>query len=233
MSFEVAAFDVAKFDAILARGLSSGVGERSGQMCIEAAICAVLDLPHDDDPGCVAPAVRAFKIKLNDGRWSSPAARAKGLRELGLAQLGSAGTITDEQFTDLLAERTIRVLIPRLFRTILVKHPDCLAAAERCEKEGTVYAAYAAYAAADAAYAAADAAYAAAYTADAARAVCAADAAYAAACAAYAAAYTACAADAARAADEYLLLSAQIALDVLAELKSPGCALLPNVGISV
>jgi hypothetical protein len=58
--FDVATFNVAKFDEILARGLSMGMGRRGGSMCIEAAICCVLDLPHGDDPGCVAAAVRGF-----------------------------------------------------------------------------------------------------------------------------------------------------------------------------
>ena len=248
--FDLAAFDVAKFDAILARGLSSGVGERSGQMCIEAAICATLDLPHADDPGCVDPVVRAFKIALNDAPWSSAAARAKGLRALGLAQLGSAGTIDGQRFVEAVAGGTIRILLPRLFRSVLAKYPDCIEAAARCEKEGTAEAAYAAKAAAKGTAEAAKATEAttAAYAAKAAEAVYAAKAAYAAyaAEAVYAATAAAkgtaeavyaatAAADAARAADadEYLLLSAQIALGVLAELKSPGCALLPDVGVSI
>lgn len=67
---------IPKFDAILARGLCRGVGDREGQMSIEAAICAALDLPHGDEPEYVASAVRSFKITLNDSNWSSPEARA-------------------------------------------------------------------------------------------------------------------------------------------------------------
>src|SRR5882762_3359604 len=85
---------IAKFDKILERGLCTGVGTRDGQMCIEAAICAALDLPHGDDPQCVEPAVRAYKIALNDAPyWVSPASRAKGLRDLGIAQIGSRGVV--------------------------------------------------------------------------------------------------------------------------------------------
>jgi len=80
---------VPKFDEILSRGLSHGLGKRDGMMCIEAAVCAALDLPHGDDPQCVAAAVRSFKIALNDSNWSSPEARAKGMRNLGIAQVGS------------------------------------------------------------------------------------------------------------------------------------------------
>ena len=61
-------------------GLCSGVGKPIlGKMCVEAAVCYALGLPHGDDPDCVALALRAFKIKLNDKIWSSNEARAKGL----------------------------------------------------------------------------------------------------------------------------------------------------------
>ena len=220
--FNVKQFDVKKFDAILARGLSHGMGSQNGQMCIEAAICNVLGMEHSDDPKCVAKAVRSFKISLNDRSWSSPAARAEGLRDLGLAQLGSLGVIDDREFVKKLAEKLIRVMIPTLIRDLWATDADLMAVADECEKEGAresalkardllrkkSAAAYAAAAyAADAAYAyAADAAYAYAY--------------------AYAAdaAYASYAADAAR--DKYLLLGAKCALDVLIELKSPGCELL-------
>ena len=245
---------IPKFDAILERGLCSGVGKRDGQMCIEAAICAALDLPHSDKPSCVASAVRSYKIALNDQRWSSPQARAKGLRDIGIAQIGSKGVVDDKEFAKRLADKTARVLIPTLFREIFHK-PELLAVADRCAKEGstalsearrlatTAYAtdaaAYAdAYAAAYADAYAAAAAYATAADAAADATAYAADAtAYAADAtdaAAYADAYAADAADAAAdaadadatisgRADKYLLLSASLALEVLRELKSPGC----------
>lgn len=84
-------FDVVvpRFDKILERGLCAGLGERDGQLCVEAAICAALDLPHGDEPTCVDPALRRYKIRLNDARWSSPTARATGLRRLGILQMGT------------------------------------------------------------------------------------------------------------------------------------------------
>src|SRR5262245_39885173 len=91
---------IPKFDAILQRGLCQGVGERHGQMCIEAAICAALDLPHGDDPQCVEPAIRAYKIQLNDSHWSTSLARAAGLRDLGIAQIGSRGVINGVEFSE-------------------------------------------------------------------------------------------------------------------------------------
>ena len=224
-TFDVANFNVNLYDSILAQGLSAGIGEREKRVCIEAAICQVLGLPHGDDPQCVAPAVRAFKIALNDKHWSSPQARAKGLRDLGLAQLGSIDTINSAQFAKRLSEQTIRILIPTLFRELFSGNLKLLAHADRCEKEGTPTAAYVA---ADAAYVAAHARAAvkrAAYANDAAYSAAATNSAAHADAAAYAndAAYSDAAPDDA---DKYLILSAKIALDILKEMGSPGVTLL-------
>lgn len=127
---------VPRIDSILSRGLSAGVGQAGKQVCIEAAICEALDLPHGDDPLCVAASVRSYKIRLNDSNWSSAAARAAGLRDLGIAQLGSLGVVDDIQFSRRMAIETIRVLIPDLFRSIFTletpEHEKCRAAADRC-----------------------------------------------------------------------------------------------------
>ena len=189
---------IKKFDRILSRGLCAGVGSPDGQMCIEAAICVSLGLPFGDNPSCVERAVRFFKIRLNDSnRWVSAESRARGLRDLGIAQIGSKGVVDGSEFSKRLVEKTIRILLPKLFRQLFPTHTKLLAVALRCEKEGTKAAASAA--AADAA----DTASAAAAT------------------------YAADAADAADASDaknpeSYLLLSTQLALEVLRELKSPG-----------
>ena len=147
--FKLEEFSVEKFDSILSKGLSHGLGNPDSQVCIEAAICQTLGLPHGDDPGCVSVAVRYFKIKLNDSEWSSPAARAKGLRDLGIAQLGSKGVVDDYEFSKLVAEKTIRILVPKIFRLVFSDNEICLAAALRCEQEGTEAAANAAYDARD------------------------------------------------------------------------------------
>jgi len=225
---------VPKIDKILKRGLSNGLGTAGKQVCVEAAICEALGLPHGDDPKCVVSDVRAFKIRLNDSNWSSAKARAKGLRDLAIAQLGTKDVLQPGQFSKRMAEQTLRVLIPTLFREVLQDNARCMAAADRCEKEGTREAvrearSAAAYATAYAADAAA-AAYAAAAAADVADVAAAAYAAYAAAAAAYA--YAAYAAAAAKRKnkkadpDKYLLLSAKLALEVLTELKAPGVAYL-------
>jgi hypothetical protein len=231
---------IPKFDAILERGLCAGIGTPDGQVCIEAAICMAMGLPFGDDPTCVDPAVRVFKIALNDAAWSSPRARAKGLRDLGIAQIGSRDSVDGAEFSRRLAEGTIRILIPHLFISILAEYPDCLMAAERCAMEGTAAAALAAaeaaacataawaWEAARAAGAAAAAAEAVAaettWAADGAAAGAATWAARAAGAAGAARAARAGAWEAAQAArDLYLNMSATIALGVLRELKSPGC----------
>lgn len=217
-----------KFDSILARGLCHGVGNRDGQMCIEAAICAALGEPHGDIPSCVAWEVREYSIVLSDSCWSSPQARAAGLRAVGVAQLGSVGVVDDKEFTKMLALRTVQVLIPKLFREVFPHNQECLEAATRCEiavdtavAETAYFAAARAAETADyAAWTAEDAARAANYATSTASA---AYAAFAARAARYAASATA-ATQAVEAADSdrYLLLSADLALDVLRALKSPG-----------
>lgn len=161
---------IPKFDSILERGLCIGVGSPSGQMCIEAAITQAMGLPFSDEPECVTEAVHQFKIRLNDSRqWVSPESRAKALRSLGIAQIGSKGIVSDVEFTKRLSEKIIRKLLPQLFREIFPANEKLLAVALRCEQEGTDSAAYSADS------------------------------------------------------EKYLILVADLALEVLKELKSPGC----------
>ncbi len=197
-------------------GLISGLGTpEPGKMCVEAAVCYAMGLPHGDNPDCVSRALRSLKIRLNDSLWSSDQARAKGLRRLAIAQLGSAGFLNDGEFIKRVLGVLIRKTFPGAFRAVaaVIKGDDrkgkWLDLAARCEaapeqisprearqfflefKQNAADAAAGAYAAADAA--AADAA---AYAAADAAAYAAADA------VAYAAAYAAAdaAADAAAAA---------------------------------
>jgi hypothetical protein len=225
-SFDPTTFDVGKYDSILQRGLCIGKGSPTGEMCIEAAICYTLGLPHGDDPLCVSEAVRAFKITLNDKQWSSPKARAKGLRDLGLAQLGSKGVVDDIEFVTILSRKIIGILIPDLFRKVFKNNPSLLKTADECEKnpcEKTINAAArAADAAADAAAAAAARAAHAAAAAAAAHAAAAARAAHDAAARAAADADHAAADDY----DYYLIFASKLALETLRELNSPGCRLI-------
>ena len=169
-----------KLLCVVDAGLPSGLGKaRPGQMCLEAAICYVLGEPHGDSPSCVHPVMRGHHIRLNDARWSTDTARAAGLRDLSVAQLGSQ-TVDAQKWLAYVIEQTIRRIVPRAMRAAasMQKEPHksaMEAAALRCEQEGTreaslnarVVAIAAADAAANAA-AAADAAANAAANADAA-----------------------------------------------------------------
>jgi hypothetical protein len=99
------------------QGLSYGRGiNKPGEMCIEAAVCYAYGLPHNDNPPCVGSAVREFKIVLNDCfRWKSNAERAKGMRAIAIAQLGSVA-LDQREFHKNIANKTIRKIIPKLLR---------------------------------------------------------------------------------------------------------------------
>jgi hypothetical protein len=238
--------------SVVDAGLVAGVGRPvPGQMCVEAAVNYAMGKPHGDEPDCVSPALRRLKIKLNDSRWSSNVARTKGLRRLAIAQLGSAGLLDEKEFAHRCAVLAIQVAVPFALRAAAnmkgngAFREKLLAAAEKCEQETTREraieakdAAVHAYGAADAADAAAYAAYAAAYAAYAAavHAYAAADAAdaaaYAADAAADAAAYAAdAAADAADAADaaayaardSFLADFCECVVQILIDMKAPGC----------
>ena len=194
-------------------GLVSGLGNPTpGSMCVEAAVCYALGLPHGDDPGCVDAAVRALKIKLNDSDWSSNAARAKGLRKLAVLQLGTKDNFDQKHFVESVIKMTVREFVAPLFDAKWPEHAKALREAETMKQNknaanaaDAANAAYAAYTA-DAAYTAAYAAYA-AYAA----------AAYAAADAARAAADAA--ADAAR--DDVLQRFADRVADILIAMNVP------------
>src|SRR5690348_5482047 len=113
-------------------GLCKGAGvPQPGQMCVEAAVCYALDLPHGDDPPCVGAAVRAFKIRLNDSNWSSNEARAKGMRLLAIAQLGS-DKIDQNEFRKEVVVGTVKRILPIALRAAAKMVPAHAEALEAC-----------------------------------------------------------------------------------------------------
>lgn len=115
---------ITKLSNIIDKGLVRGLGKPvAGECCVEAAVCLALDLPHSDNPPCVSAAVRSFKITLNDSDWSSNAARAKGMKRLAIAQLGS-NTIEDAVFVKELTRLTIRTIVPIALRAAASIHPS-------------------------------------------------------------------------------------------------------------
>ncbi len=150
-------------------GLVSGLGRPvPGQMCVEAAVCYAMGLPHSDEPDCVASSLRALKIQLNDSAWSSDQARSNGMRRLALLQLGSAGVLDEQEFARRVVIMTVRMIVPRALRSTAVLHSSPIhrnnleQAAVVCEQVDGAAAAAARAAAAAAAAAAARAAAAAA-----------------------------------------------------------------------
>lgn len=211
---------------VVSAGLVAGVGEPTpGKMCVEAAVCYALGEPHGDRPSCVHSVVRVFKVALNDGSWSSATARARGMKRVAVAQLGST-EIDPVCFVQYVAEQTIKRILP-----IVLREAGLNEVATRCENEGTSAAAWAAAgvaaravarAARDAAYAAGDAAQ------DAARAAAGA-AAWAAQDAAGNAAYAAGVAARVKR-DKILSLAAEIAVEALIICKSEGAQFLSLAG---
>lgn len=127
---------------IVDRGLVRGLGQpQPGKLCVEAAVCLALGEPHGGWPLCVAPVDRAFKIRLNDSRWSSDQARARGLRRLAVMQLGTAGSDRTEWLkiaVDLVARR----VVPETLETVARGRPGSSAhalrtVARRCRVEGS------------------------------------------------------------------------------------------------
>lgn len=145
----------AKVLKVVDAGLVNGVGEpEPGKMCVEAAVCYAMGLPHGDNPTCVSPALRSLKIALNDAAWSSPEARAKGLRRLAVIQLGSRDVLDDKEFARRVATLAIKTCVPRALRaaTSLLSSENLhkqklLDAADACAREGTQESAEAAWAA--------------------------------------------------------------------------------------
>jgi hypothetical protein len=106
-------------------GLVKGAGVQvPGQMCVEAAVCYAMGLPHGDETPCVSPAIRRLKIQLNDSAWSSDKVRGAGMRRLALVQLGSAGVVNEVDFVSRVVEMTIRRFIPIALRAAASIHPQ-------------------------------------------------------------------------------------------------------------
>jgi hypothetical protein len=129
---------------IVDAGLTKGRGlPVPGEMCVEAAVCLALGLPHSDDPPCVSRSLRTLKIRLNDASWSSPQLRAQGLRRLALIQLGSRGIIDERAFVEKLGDLVIKKYVPLALRAAASVLNDpahkvaLIAAASKCELEGT------------------------------------------------------------------------------------------------
>ena len=106
-------------DLGLVKGKGSG---KPGDICVEAAVCYAMGLPHSDDPPCVSRALRQLKIVLNDASWSSNEALTKGMRRLAILQLGTRDTLDDIKFSKRVTTATIRTIIPLALRAAASIH---------------------------------------------------------------------------------------------------------------
>lgn len=145
MSHEINETLARKVLEVVDKGLISGLGQPiPGQMCVEAAVCFAMGLPHGDDPPCVSDPVCSLKICLNDSQWSSSEARAKGMRRLAVAQLGTAESFDDNEFGRRVAEAAVKKIVPIALRRAAEAHPDeshkldLRHAAAMCEQFGDI-----------------------------------------------------------------------------------------------
>ena len=223
--------------AVVDAGLVEGLGDpEPGKMCVQAAVCYAMGIPHSDKPTCVSESLRFLQIKLNDSSWSNNTARTKGLRRLAIAQLGSAGILDEAEFVKRVATMTIQVIVPIALRAAAKIMPIALRAAAKLESNAKLVGSLEEAALAcsldpstNNVIKAKDIAADADADADAARY---ADAANAAVSAAYAAEYAANAAESAESAAGAAAFDATLAdccedvVKILIDLGSPGCAFL-------
>lgn len=108
---------------VVNKGLCSGLDEgyydgdrpQPGHMCVEAAVCYAFGEEHGDRPKCVDDEISTLKIALNDADnfWTSNKDRARHLRRLAIAQLGSKETFK---------KKGVQKKFEVLFKTALHKH---------------------------------------------------------------------------------------------------------------
>lgn len=162
--FELNSDVVTRVLSVVDAGLVVGLGKpKPGEMCVEAAVCYALGLPHGDDPSCVHPAIRSLKITLNDSSWSSDTVRAAGMRRLAILQLGTKD-FDGIEFAKRVALMTVKTILPTTLvacgltnQVAICKNAQTLTEAAEAAYAAEV-AAYAARSAADAVDAAVEAA---------------------------------------------------------------------------
>jgi hypothetical protein len=100
--------------AVVDQGLIKGLGRPApGDMCVEAAVAYASGELHNDHPACVHPGLADAKIWLNDHSWEfDPMWRAKGLRRVAIAQLGTYPDFYDVQFKEIAGDILQSILPP-------------------------------------------------------------------------------------------------------------------------
>lgn len=119
--------DARKVLKVVDKGLSQGKGQKvPGKMCVEAAVSfAMGEDDWTDQPICVDADVRDLKIHINDYISCSNKTRAKILRRLSIAQLGTVD-IDMGNFTDRVIDALIEASKVHNLRLINLKLPRLL-----------------------------------------------------------------------------------------------------------
>lgn len=123
---------VPKFLALAAKGFCRGemrcdpTTDLSVRFCVERAISEAFERGKldKDQPHCVSADISQLKIDINDGgRWASDKQRARGLRRLGIAQLGSNSKRVQKAFVKALLMALAREMPEALSLGYLVDLP--------------------------------------------------------------------------------------------------------------
>lgn len=109
-------FNLALYDTLLARGLTTGMGNSDTRVCVEHAVALACGYGPTDSPRCVAAADRDFAIWLNDAQWADPGERAAALRDLGILGLDTRGT-DRLPWARRVVDGAVRKVLPELMRS--------------------------------------------------------------------------------------------------------------------
>lgn len=120
--------------SIVDKGLTYGIGEPTpGKMCVEAAVAYASGEDHNDEPSCVDYHLAQEKIYLNDQNWPNNKDRAKGLRRLAIAQLGSVNKFDNEKYETFLRAE----IFPKIFAGVKEAHLRGLSTAVHLVKDAS------------------------------------------------------------------------------------------------
>lgn len=111
--------DAAIYETNFAKGLRSGLasGEDKALPTFPQALAAALGVTEDKVVGALdaSPAAYRFAIQLAVVSWSTPAARAAGLHDLGLALVGTSKQ-GDLALADTMAKLALKAALPAAIR---------------------------------------------------------------------------------------------------------------------
>lgn len=110
MEFEITQQMVQNLLGYVKKGFCNGAGEVSdGQFCVQQAVnmATTMEAETSDGPNCVHKEFNCLGINLNDMEWRGPKTRAKGLKRLAVAEMGTEEWSADKirKFKTMFRER--------------------------------------------------------------------------------------------------------------------------------